>query len=77
MMFSVFLREVNVQIIDFGLKSAESFQILRSRDYEAMLYNVETELVFEALHAKLDALREQEILRLIVLVERLSEKREG
>jgi uncharacterized membrane protein len=36
--------------------------------------NVKAELEIEALHAKLDALREQEILRLIGLVERLSER---
>lgn len=34
--------------------------------------NVKAELEIEALHAKLDALREQEILRLLQLVERLS-----
>jgi uncharacterized membrane protein len=36
--------------------------------------NVKAELEIEALHAKLDALREQGILRLIGLVERLSER---
>jgi uncharacterized membrane protein len=36
--------------------------------------NVTEELEIEALHAKLDALREQEILRLMGLVEKLSEK---
>jgi uncharacterized membrane protein len=36
--------------------------------------NVTAELEIEARHAKLDALREQEILRLMGLVEKLSEK---
>ncbi|MCU0887086.1 MAG: DUF1003 domain-containing protein [Rubritepida sp.] len=37
--------------------------------------NVKAELEIESLHAKIDALREQEILRLIGLVEQLSEGR--
>jgi len=37
--------------------------------------NVKAELEIEALHAKIDALREQEILRLLQMIERLAEEK--
>ncbi|HEV7455772.1 MAG TPA: DUF1003 domain-containing protein [Roseococcus sp.] len=50
-------------------RQAELDRRAAEHDYRV---NVKAELEIEALHAKLDALREQEILRLLQLVERLS-----
>jgi uncharacterized membrane protein len=52
-------------------RQAEIDRAHAEHDYRV---NVKAELEIEALHAKLDALREREILRLIGLVEKLSEK---
>ncbi len=53
-------------------RQAEVDRLHAHHDYEV---NVKAEREIEALHAKVDALREQEILRLIGLVERLMEER--